>query len=75
MEEVPKKWDGGRDENYLTVLSTVLDTTDLSSTHEEADTKLILHAVNASRRGANSIRIFSSDTDVLVLAVRRSLDE
>jgi len=53
-------------------MSTELDTTDLVSSHEEADTKLMLHAVNATQRGAECIRIFSSDTDVLVLAVRRA---
>ena len=48
------------------------DVTDgLRSTHEEADTKLILHAVHAADRGATRIRIFSPDTDVLVLAIRR----
>ena len=54
-------------------LSTELDMTDLISTHEEADTKLMLHAVHAARRGAECIRVFSSDTDVLVLAIRRAL--
>ena len=52
-------------------LSTAIDTTALKSTHEEADTKSILHA----RRGANSIHIFSPDTDVLVLPVRRAPDD
>ena len=55
-------------------LSTFMsdDVTDgLRSTHEEADIKLILHAVHAADRGAKRIRIFSSDTDVLVLAIRR----
>ena len=43
----------------------------LSSTHEEADTKLISHALNAKVRGATKIFIFAQDTDVLVLALRR----
>ena len=43
----------------------------LSSTQEEADTKIILHAVNAKERGATRLDIFAQDTDVIVLAVRR----
>ena len=43
----------------------------LSSTQEEADTKIILHAVNAKERGATRLDIFAQDTDVVVLAVRR----
>ena len=69
---------GKRDKKNLTVafrneaLSTFMNTDELKSTHEEADTKLILHAVHAARRGATRIRIFSPDTDVLVLAIRRT---
>jgi hypothetical protein len=43
----------------------------LSSIQEEADTKLILHSLDATSNGATSIRIHSPDTDVLVLAIRR----
>ena len=46
----------------------------LGSNQEEADTKLILHAVYASKSGATNVDIFASDTDVLVLAVRRYPD-
>jgi len=42
-----------------------------SSTQEEADTKLILHALDAAKRGATKLSIFAQDTDVLVLAVGR----
>ena len=58
----------------IDALSTFMsdDVTDgLRSTHEEADTKLILHAVHAADRRATRIRIFPPDTDVLVLAIRR----
>ncbi len=41
----------------------------LGSSQEEADTKLILHAVHATNNGASSVRIYSPDTDVLVLAI------
>jgi len=44
---------------------------ELSSIQEEADTKLILHSLDATSNGATSIRIHSPDTDVLVLAIRR----
>lgn len=43
----------------------------LASPQEEADTKMILHAVDATSRGATQISIFSPDTDVFVLALRR----
>ena len=38
---------------------------------EEADTKLLLHAIDATTSGATSIDIISPDTDVFVLALRR----
>ena len=43
----------------------------LQSNHEEADTKIILHAVDATSRGVTDLRIHSLDRDVLVLALRR----
>lgn len=43
----------------------------LESNHEEADTKLLLHAVDATSAGATSIEIVSPDTDVFVLSLRR----
>ena len=45
----------------------------LQSNHEEADTKIISHAVDATSRGATDLRISSPDTDVFVLALRRYL--
>jgi hypothetical protein len=50
---------------------THFDADILSSTQEEADTKIILHSINARGRGATKLLIFAQDTDVLVLAVRR----
>ena len=41
----------------------------LASNQEEADTKLILHATDAYRRGVSKIDITSADTDVLVLCL------
>ena len=50
---------------------THLDVVHLRSSQEEADTKIILHAVDAASLGATEITIHSPDTDVLVLALRR----
>lgn len=38
-------------------------------THEEADTRLLIHALDAQRCGHHNIKIRSNDTDVVVLAV------
>ena len=43
----------------------------LQSDQEEADTKIILYAVDATSDGAMEIHIHSPDTDVFVLALRR----
>ena len=45
--------------------------THIKSSQEEADTKIILHALDAATHGATEINIHSPDTDVLVLALRR----
>ncbi|KAK5647771.1 hypothetical protein RI129_002663 [Pyrocoelia pectoralis] len=45
----------------------------LQSEQEEADTKLVLHAVHASKT-ASGVDIFTPDTDVLVLSIRRYKD-
>ena len=50
---------------------THFDVTYLRRSQEEADTKIILHAVDAASRGATEITIHSPDTDVFVLSLRR----
>ena len=45
--------------------------THLRSTQEEADTKILLHAVDAAAHGATEINIHSPDTDVFILSLRR----
>ena len=50
---------------------THFDDTHLKSSQEEADTKIILYAVDAASRGATEITIHSTDTDVFVLPIRR----
>ena len=47
------------------------DVNHLSSSQEEADTKLILHAVDACKNGATELTFFSLDTDLFVLCLRR----
>ena len=41
----------------------------LRKEQEEADTRMLLHALDATQRGATSITIQSPDTDVLVLTL------
>ena len=48
--------------------SNKLSVEHLASTQEEADTRMFLHAIDATKRGATSLSIHSPDTDVLVLA-------
>ena len=43
----------------------------LESNQEEADTKILLHAIDATANGATELRIHSPDIDVFVLSVRR----
>ncbi|PHT96222.1 hypothetical protein BC332_34852 [Capsicum chinense] len=46
---------------------------ELASNHEEADTKIILHGKYVAENGCNALHIFSPDTDVFILALRRYL--
>ena len=54
--------------------ATHRDVRHLRSTQEEADTKIILHALDTSAQGATQFSKYSPDTDVLVLALRRYPD-
>lgn len=38
-------------------------------THEEADTRLLLHTANAVKHGSQKISIRTVDTDIVVLAI------
>ena len=44
------------------------------SDQEEADTKIVRHALDATASGATEIRIHSQDTDVFILCLRRYPD-
>lgn len=46
-----------------------IETDELKSNHEEADTKIILHSMFACRRGATQLHIYSPDTDVFILTL------
>jgi hypothetical protein len=50
--------------------NTGIDIVPGASSQEEADTLMILHAVKAARDGL-TVHIYSQDTDVLLLAIRR----
>ena len=52
------------------VLSTSRGVDHFECTHEKADGRLILHAVDATDHGTDVVDFFSQDTDVLVLVVR-----
>ena len=62
-------WHGERNVRQRTETSRIL-----RSTQEEADTKIILDALDVSAQVATQLSIFSPDTDVLVLALRRYPD-
>ncbi|CAH3178932.1 unnamed protein product [Porites lobata] len=51
--------------------ATHKDVGHLQSNQEEAVTKMILHALDTIANGATQLQIYSPDTDVLVLALRR----
>ena len=51
--------------------TTHMDASHLASNHKEANTKLLLHAVDATMSGATSIEIMSPNTDMFVLSLRR----
>ena len=39
------------------------------SDHEEADTRIVLHVIDALRRGANKMIIHTVDTDVVIILI------
>ena len=45
------------------------DIGELRSTHEEADTRLILHAKHAANVGSMSVIITADDTDIMILCL------
>lgn len=57
---------GFRDELEVRSSKATTNLTHLSATHEEADTRLVLHAVHSQY---NTVVVLSRDTDVLVLLV------
>ena len=55
--------------------ATHQDALHLKSSQEEADTKMLLHAVDAASIGAAEINICSPDTDVFILSLRRYIHQ
>ena len=51
------------------VSSATADLSDLSCTHEEADTRLQFHASHSFHHGFTKLMIHATDTDVVVLAI------
>ncbi|KAG1682024.1 Sprouty-related, EVH1 domain-containing protein 2 [Nymphon striatum] len=60
---------GGYDDPTVAMSSHGEISGNLKSTHEEADTRIVLHAVDAVRAGCQRLLINCRDTDVLVLLV------
>jgi len=74
----PKTLEKGRQSGKCVVVAwscrceaTRMDASHLACNHKEADTKLLLHAVDVTISEAASIEIMSPDTDVFVLSLRR----
>ena len=53
------------------VLSNSMDVAHLCNSQDEANTRLILHSLDAVCRGATELYIQSPDTDVFILAIHR----
>jgi len=51
------------------VSSPISNLSDLSCTHEEADTRLLFHAFNSFNHGFTKLMIHATDTDVVVIAI------
>ena len=61
---------GVRDDNTISITKeNICDVAELQSNMEEADGRIVLHAVHAASTGADRIVIESPDTDVLVLLI------
>jgi len=58
---------GGGYRGEMNAKSSSFNANHLSANHEEADTRMIVHAKDAIERGYRRLEIFSRDTDVLLL--------
>ena len=63
---------GYNEECWNLTESSVQEAIGLRCNHEEADTRLLLHAKNAAEEEYEPIVIISEDTDVFVLVVANS---
>ena len=60
---------------FPAVSSTGRDVQHLNSNHEEADTKIILHALDASVQNFHRVVVCTRDTDILLLLIRHETAE
>ena len=58
---------GGFNDTVKVVSIAGIDVTDLQAAHEEADTCILLHAADASKKGCQRLIIHCRDADVLVM--------
>jgi len=69
MTDVPNKCVVATTENSV-LTSTEMPATGMSPcTHEEADTRMLLHALDASESGLQSVLLRTVDTDVVVISI------
>ena len=47
-----------------------VEVTELRSTQEEADTRVLMHALHAAKAGSKAVIVTAEDTDVMVLCLR-----
>ena len=61
---------GGQDDNVVGIKAdSCLEIPELRSNHEEADTRMLLHAAYSANHGQQCITVSSPDTDVFVLLI------
>ncbi len=63
---------GGFTDEKKSVLVTnesVSHVPELASTQEEADTRVVLHAIHAARNGAERVVVHANDTDIIILCI------
>ena len=76
-QKIVNKYSGAHQDIIVTFQDKVVTNSEnlsfshLASSQKEANTKILLHAVDAADRGLKTIDIQSPDTDVLVLTIRR----
>ena len=69
--EEKKKKEKKKDKYFLLTFARISNITELETSHEEADTKIILHAMNLRQTQTHNVNVTifspSGDTDIIVL--------